>query len=75
MKAHKHKPDQTPEEIVLAGWNMVANTAPFNMTGHPALSVPCGRADGLPVGMMLVGRHFSDATLLAVAERLESSLG
>jgi amidase len=74
MRAHKYNPDQTPEEFVLAGWDMVANTAPFNMTGHPALSVPCGRPDGLPVGMMLVGRHFGDGTLLAVAERLERSL-
>lgn len=68
MKAHKFNPDQSPEELVLAGWNMVANTAPFNMTGHPALSIPCGMSEGLPVGMMLVGKHFDDQTLLAVAE-------
>jgi amidase len=72
MKAHRYEPAQTAESMVLAGWNMVANTAPFNMTGHPALSVPCGARNGLPVGMMLVGRHFDDASLLAVAERYEA---
>ena len=30
---------------------------PFDVTGHPAMSVPVGDSDGLPVGMMLVGRH------------------
>lgn len=67
MKAHRHQPGQSPAELVLAGWNMVANTAPFNMTGHPALSVPCGFSAGLPVGLMLVGRHFRDDLLLAIA--------
>lgn len=43
------------------------NTAPMNCTGHPALSVPCGTIDGLPVGMMLVGRHFDERTLYRAA--------
>lgn len=73
MKAHAHNPDQSAEELVLAGWNMVANTAPFNMTGHPALSVPCGTSEGLPVGMMLVGRKFEDQLLLSVANVFESA--
>ena len=42
--------------------DLAGNTAPFNTTGHPALSIPCGKSDGLPVGLMLVGRHFDDAT-------------
>ncbi len=73
MKAHQYRPDLNPEQLVLAGWNMVANTAPFNMTGHPSLSVPCGSSDGLPVGMMLTGRHFDDAGLLAVAHVYEQA--
>ena len=73
MKAHVYNPNQSPEELVLAGWNMVANTAPFNMTGHPALSVPCGTSGGLPVGMMLVGRKFEDQKLLAVADVFEGA--
>ncbi len=37
---------------------MIANTWPFDGTGHPAVNVPAGMSNGLPVGMMLVGRHW-----------------
>lgn len=53
---------------------VVDNTTPFNRTGHPAVSVPAGRADGLPVGIMLVGGRFDDATVLNAAAALESAL-
>ncbi len=49
----------------------LANTSPFNCTGHPALSVPCGESEGLPVGLMLVGRHFAEATIYRAAAALE----
>ena len=39
---------------------MITNTAPFDITHHPAMSLPCGMVDGLPVGLMLVGRHFDE---------------
>ena len=43
-------------------------TYPFNMTGSPAVSVPCGfDAKGLPVGLQLVGPRFADDLVLAVA--------
>jgi aspartyl-tRNA(Asn)/glutamyl-tRNA(Gln) amidotransferase subunit A len=49
-------------------------TYPFNLTGHPALSVPCGRTQaGLPIGLQLVGPWHADHRLLAVAERLEAA--
>ena len=48
-----------------------SNTAPFNATGHPALSLNAGFYDGLPVGVMLVGRHFDDVTVLKVGHALE----
>jgi amidase len=54
---------------------MIANTAPFDVTGHPATSVPCGLAGGLPVGMMIVGRHFDDATCLRIAHAFEQAVG
>jgi amidase len=54
---------------------MIANTAPFNVTGHPATSVPAGLADGLPVGMMIVGRHLADGTCLRVARAFENAIG
>jgi len=47
------------------------NTSPFNCTGHPALSIPCGMSEGLPVGMMLVGREFQEGLLYQVAGLLE----
>jgi aspartyl-tRNA(Asn)/glutamyl-tRNA(Gln) amidotransferase subunit A len=42
-------------------------TIPVNIAGLPAISVPCGIADGLPVGLHLVGRAFEEATLLRAA--------
>ena len=40
---------------------------PFNLTGHPAITVPCGKVDGLPIGLMLVAPHFREDQLLRVA--------
>jgi Asp-tRNA(Asn)/Glu-tRNA(Gln) amidotransferase A subunit family amidase len=45
----------------------VRTTGPFNLTGHPAVTVPCGANEGLPVGLQFVGRHGSDATVLRAA--------
>lgn len=47
-------------------------TSPFNLTGHPALSVPCGFGErGLPIGLQFAARHFQEATLLRVAHAYE----
>jgi len=54
------------------GW-LIRCTRPINVTGHPALSVPCGlTAGGLPIGLQLVGRHFDEATLLRMAHAFEA---
>lgn len=53
--------------------NMMHNTAAFDASGHPAINVPCGRIDGLPAGMMLVGRHFDERSLLQAARLFEQS--
>ncbi|XP_046548686.1 amidase-like [Haliotis rubra] len=53
------------------GMEMVSNTSPFNCTGHPALTINAGSIDGLPVGMMLVGRHFDEELLLRIAKTFE----
>ena len=53
---------------------LLGNTAPFNLTGHPSLSVPCAKANGLPVGMLLTGRHFEESTLFRVAYAFEQSV-
>jgi amidase len=52
-------------------WGTSQNTSPFNVTGHPAVTVPCGLVSGLPIGMMIVGRHFDDSTVLRVAHAYE----
>ncbi|MFY2860190.1 amidase [Mycobacterium sp. THU-M104] len=66
-----------PGDVGLLGRALgkAANTAPMDITGHPALSVPAGLVDGLPVGMMIVGRRFDDATVLRVADAFESLCG
>jgi len=55
--------------------DMIGNTAPFDVTGHPALSVPCGSAEGLPVGLQFIGEHFDDATVLAAGAAFEEHVG
>ncbi len=51
-------------------------TYPMNLTGHPALSMPCGTtADGLPVGLQIVTNWYQDRYLLAVASLIETALG
>lgn len=52
----------------LYGWFL---TWPFNMTDHPAASVPAGFADGLPVGLQLVGPRFGDELVISAASTLE----
>lgn len=47
----------------------------INLIGEPALSLPCGHAtDGLPIGLQLIGKPFSDAKLLGVGQTLEREL-
>jgi aspartyl-tRNA(Asn)/glutamyl-tRNA(Gln) amidotransferase subunit A len=49
-------------------------TAPFNLTGHPAIAVPCGMsAEGIPIGLQLVGRWNGEADLLRVAHLYEQA--
>jgi amidase len=59
-------------ELSAPGFDAVVNTAPFNVTGHPALSLPCGMHDGLPIGAQLVGRRWDEPTIYRAASRIES---
>jgi amidase len=67
--------DASREEKLARSLEMVPNTAPFDVSGHPATSVPAGLSDGLPVGMMIVGRRGADGTCLRVARAYESAVG
>ena len=51
--------------------SMGALTIPANITGNPAVSVPVGQVDGLPVGMQIIGRHHEDALLFDLARVVE----
>ncbi|OFW58003.1 MAG: hypothetical protein A2W01_10745 [Candidatus Solincola sediminis] len=56
-----------------AGW--VPFTIPFNFTGQPAASVPCGfNSEGLPVGLQIVGDRFREALVLKAAAALERAV-
>jgi amidase len=65
--------DAGPEEITRRSWEPIRNTCPFNVTGHPAISIPCGMEDGRPIGLMLIGRHWEEATIYRAAEAFERS--
>ena len=50
-------------------------TRPFNLTGQPAISIPCGLGEGdRPVGLMLTGKHWQEATLYRAADAFERSV-
>lgn len=67
-------PQASREEIVARAFEMVGNTAPTCLTGHPAISVPVGRtSDGRPIGAMLIGRYNDEMTLYRAAAVLESA--
>jgi len=74
MKAHLHDPELNLQQFVARGGNITSNTVAFDVTGHPAISLPCALSEGLPVGLMLVGRHFDDAGLLAIAHAVEQQI-
>jgi amidase len=66
-------PGASVEENIARALEMLANTAPFDSTGHPAMSIPCGLADGLPVGLMLVGRKYEEGTIYRGAYAFEQA--
>src|SRR6202795_504503 len=66
-------PDASREDYVSRALEMITNTAPFDISHHPAMSLPCGMVDGLPVGLMLVGRHFDELTIYRAAHAFEQS--
>jgi amidase len=62
-----------PETVIELAFENVDNTCPFNLTHHPALTLPCGIADGCPIGMMLVTKPFDEAVLYGAAYAFEQS--
>jgi amidase len=66
--------DATREEAVNTAFGLTVNTAAFNATGHPSMSMPCGWVAGLPVGLMLTGRRFEERLMYRAASALEAEL-
>ncbi|MCD6469841.1 Asp-tRNA(Asn)/Glu-tRNA(Gln) amidotransferase subunit GatA [Candidatus Bathyarchaeota archaeon] len=50
-------------------------TVPANLTGYPAISIPCGFEGNLPIGLQIIGKPFDEATLLKISFALENSIG
>lgn len=74
MKAQPLPAADAPVAVQIDATRMnLGNTSPFDVSHHPAMSVPCGRIDGLPVGMMLVGRQWEEATIYRAAHAFEQS--
>lgn len=66
-------PTASKAEIVQRALEMLPNTCPFDVTGHPAMSVPCGLSDGRPVGLMLIGKHCNESMIYGAAYAFEQS--
>jgi amidase len=74
MKATPIPPPDAPRELYIQrAFEMVPNTAPFNASGHPAMSLPCGMSDGLPIGLMLIGKYFDEPTIYRAAAAFEGA--
>lgn len=72
------EPGKRPAEVggikVDSAYGVFPFTYIFNMTGHPAASVPCGFVDGLPVGMQIAGRSGDESTVLRASATLEEAM-
>jgi amidase len=53
-------------------FEMIGNTCPTDASGHPAMSLPCGMSQGLPVGLMLIGKHYQESTIYRAAGAFEA---
>ena len=66
--------DAPTTEIIQRAFEMLPNTSPTDCTHHPAMSIPCGMVDGLPVGMMLIGKFYDEKTIYSAAAAFEKGV-
>ena len=72
MKATPLPPQDAPLALYCQrAFEMLPNTAPFDVSGHPGMNVPCGLSAGLPVGMQLVAAHYNESTIYRAAHAFE----
>jgi amidase len=75
MKSTPLPPSNAPLALwCQRGFEMLANTCPFDVSGHPGMSVPCGLSQGLPVGMQLVAKHWNESTIYRAAHAFEQAV-
>lgn len=74
VKATPIPPADAPLALYIQrAFEMLPNTAPFDITGHPSMSLPCAMSDGLPVGLMLTAKDYDEETIYAAAAAFEAS--
>lgn len=66
-------PGASRAEYVQRALEMIVNTCPFDITHHPAMAVPCGLRDGLPISMMLIGKAYDEPTIYRAAYAFEQA--
>ena len=66
--------DASTDLIIKRAFEVLPNTAPFDCTHHPSMSLPCGMVGGLPVGLMLTGRMFDEETIYRAAAAFEKGV-
>ncbi len=71
MKAMRYRSEPSFDEYFIMALGMINNTAPYDVTGHPAMNVPVGYSNGLPVGLMIVGSYFEEDKILKIANIFE----
>jgi len=74
LKATPIPPADAPRKLVVQrAHEMFANTAAFDITPHPAMTIPCGLSDGLPIGLMLVAKQYDESTIYRAAHAFEQA--
>jgi len=73
LKPYEVDPDLSRVERIGRSLPIAKNTAPFDLTHHPSISVPCGTTDGLPVGLMFTGERFNDGDVIKAAYTWEQN--
>lgn len=69
-----HRPSSIDGQPVGRLWGAFPFSAPFNLSGRPAVVLPAGFVDGLPAAVQLIGRRGADAALLRLAADLEEAM-
>lgn len=67
------KATRLPPDHLGRSFEMLGNTCGFDVTGHPAMSIPCASSNGLPIGLQLVGKHFAEADIYRAAYAFEQT--